>query len=671
MEEQHRNIDEVFRQSLGDYREAPPGAVWNDIAARLDEEEGCRKGFFLRRPWIVLSLLLLAGSTWMVAGLNRHSDKGLDVANASNTHQTNNPAVVSQSSAPQAPITEANIHTSEEAVTTPSPEKPAVADRGVVSHEPVVTYKPFDQGPRSEVPQPVTAEATIQPAPVKVSEPALRRLLPSASIAAANSNHVRGITLQSITSKPALPEIAAPEKLTTASLSPVRHSLTGTTQANMQVPAMMRTTAPILASVAKPEPELTRPQEAQMAFTGIVSHTTTLPVASVNPPVPTENWIKPANERLTSIKGTGLSPLPSEAEIVRPGMAYATLNPAPAVSPVASAAADLPEVSAAPAVLLASTSKVKYAEPVALPKSAAEGPSTTVVTTAKPQNDNVTTTSDKIDVPATPEAVNAAFKSPLCIAALVGYDRSFAAPGESRYSASVRMMWQADGRISFGVQPAIRYGNLSTTVLSSGAIYQRAAMQIDSFHTADNSPTLRGVIDSIYNYVIREQFDSVIVKGSSVGGAFWEVEMPLMLQYKLNTKWYVYGGPSLSFGGRIPYSSDGETRIITTNRKDSIAQSQPLPAAAFNNYFGRSSLESYSNYKPAEPVNPAAIRVGYVAGFGYSWKRLLADASIHQQLSGYSEVTEPFRNLYSGPQVRLSIGYLLFEPKGNRKGIAP
>ncbi len=92
MDEQQRNIDEVFRQSLAGYHEVPPGAVWQSIASRLEEEES-RRGSFFRRHWVMLSLLIIAGSSWMVVGLNRVSEKGVSLNSASRPGPAGNNAL--------------------------------------------------------------------------------------------------------------------------------------------------------------------------------------------------------------------------------------------------------------------------------------------------------------------------------------------------------------------------------------------------------------------------------------------------------------------------------------------------------------------------------------------------------------------------------------------------
>jgi hypothetical protein len=265
-----------------------------------------------------------------------------------------------------------------------------------------------------------------------------------------------------------------------------------------------------------------------------------------------------------------------------------------------------------------------------------------------------------------PELRRASYPHSLSLSVLAGYEQSFSMPLNNRFSAAARLLWQVGQDLAIGLQPAFRLGNLTTVVLSPKAVYQQSTIQIDSLHTGDNSPSVRGAIDSIYNYVIQEQFDSIIVKQVSAGGSFWEIELPLTVNYKIGKNLYLFGGPSLNFGGKLTHTGKGDVHTVSTVRKDSLAQSEPLPLAAFNNYFGKSPLPAYSSYQPANTGDPENVRIGYLIGVGYEWNRLLFDASLHQQLSGYQNMAESLKPIYKRPTVRLSIGYVLFSNKASR-----
>ncbi len=45
MEKYKKNIDDLFKNRLGDYAEAPPPLIWNVLEKRLNGERGERKFF--------------------------------------------------------------------------------------------------------------------------------------------------------------------------------------------------------------------------------------------------------------------------------------------------------------------------------------------------------------------------------------------------------------------------------------------------------------------------------------------------------------------------------------------------------------------------------------------------------------------------------------------------
>jgi hypothetical protein len=278
------------------------------------------------------------------------------------------------------------------------------------------------------------------------------------------------------------------------------------------------------------------------------------------------------------------------------------------------------------------------------------------------------TTTDNSNMPASRPDTAAPDSRPkrpvsLSLAALAGYEIGLRSPAPGRVSGSLRLLWHFSPRMAVGLQPAFRYGNVADYTLSDPKAYQRTTTDIDQFTSLDQSPSLRGVVDTLYHYVIRESFDSIVVGGSSIGGRLAEFELPIIFSYKPARSWHVYGGPSLNFGGLLT-SRQSTFDSYTTVRKDSIVQSVRMHPNDFINYFGKSSLEPYENRQP-DPVvkDPASIRFGYLLGAGYEWKRVIADVSIHQQLSGYEDVIEPVRNVYSSPYLRFSIGYFLFPQK--------
>ncbi len=612
MEEQQRNIDEVFRQSLGDYREAPPGDAWQHIARRLDEEKGRRA--FLRWPWVVLSLLLIIGGGGMVARLNRH-------ARVEAEQRQPNPISkrISQPAAAQ------QIVTSEAspAPTLVPPAKPGLAAQR--HYQPrsatVKEASVMRAGVVQSAPEAIASAARPTPAPV--SSPAMRPMPASVSEAAERSAETQ---LQSED----IPAIAQAQRGGTLPVSSgSQHALTQngvSALPRLSVGKRVEGTPAPVAVQDHPATEL--PAE---------------PIAALEP-------------------GTSALRLDNDAQVKTPReLALLPVPLSAATLPVTDEGRDAAplagiEAKAAP-VLIASESRIIYPLTIAAEQSHAKSmvPDRAIPTPVQP------------DVPV---KVKVRQSLPLSLTALAAFESALSAPVQTRYSAAMKLLWHINNQIAIGLQPAFRFGNLSNISLSRDIGYQRSSIRVDSTHSAEASPSVFNSLDTIYSYVIRETFDSIVVKGITAGGPFWELELPLLMQVKIGKGAYIYGGPSLNFGGRLSINSGAATETFTVNRKDSIAQSIPIPGAGFDSYFGRSSLQPYSNVKAAESVSDEAqaVRLGYLIGVGYAWSRLVAEASIHQQLSGYKTAAAPVQNVYANPSLRVSLGYRLFAPKQKTPG---
>ncbi len=209
---------------------------------------------------------------------------------------------------------------------------------------------------------------------------------------------------------------------------------------------------------------------------------------------------------------------------------------------------------------------------------------------------------------------------------------------------------------------------MSTTSLSSTAYQRSTPVGVDSVITTDSFGKV-----NFRSYMVSQTFDSIIVAGLSAGGPMWQIELPIILTYKIAQAWRLYGGASLHFGGKLT-SKTGSIETITIQRKDTVNSPsgtvQPARSlASFENHFGISSLPNFSTYTPGSEAiqDPSSLRFGYLFGVGYERKRINFDLSLHQQVSGARPVANPFRNVYTSPYVRMSIGYTLFPQKNARK----
>jgi hypothetical protein len=269
---------------------------------------------------------------------------------------------------------------------------------------------------------------------------------------------------------------------------------------------------------------------------------------------------------------------------------------------------------------------------------------------------------------STSEVARPKYPMSLSAAVLGGFEFGMQSPAPGRFTAGARVLLHVSPRASIGLQPTIRYGTVAAQKLTDEKMYQRSVIDVNSFTSLALSPSIRNSTDTLYHYVVRETFDSIVVGSTTAGGKSLEFELPLIISYQLGSSLHVYGGPSLNFGGKLTVS-DPSIQTYSVGRRDSLVQSEPMPSSEFVNYFGKSSLEEYSNYKPSSAAlqDPVSARLGYIIGIGYAWKRILFDASMHQQVTGYEDVAPQLQKVYSSPYMRMSLGYQLFPMKKSQK----
>ncbi len=239
----------------------------------------------------------------------------------------------------------------------------------------------------------------------------------------------------------------------------------------------------------------------------------------------------------------------------------------------------------------------------------------------------------------------------------------FSSALQGQYEAGLRALIQLSEHWALGIQPGISLSRLAEVKLTQAASYYRSQIDVDSFRSTEPSPSVRNALDTIYNYVVRQTLDSIVVAGMAAGGNFWEISLPVIAHYSLNEHWYAYGGPTLNFGGRIQVHSSGSTQMFTSHRHDSLAQSETLPASSFEYYFGKPTLPAYSSYKPVEIQNTPSLRLGYALGLGYTGGKFMGEINLSQQLSGFGNIPSAMQGAFSAPRVNLSVGYLLFDTR--------
>ena len=721
MEEQQQHIDEMFRRSLSDYRETPPAAVWDRITQQLDADEDKKpKAFFLRWQWALLLLLLIGGSTWMLIAQFQHSTKDNTLAhtnassNTSNTYQnTTNASLPSaetilttpasgsatESGNKLTPASEkhGNKNAQQFASNSSSSPKQASGKEVPAKMEPGNTAEPHDQH-RALIDPRISGNRSISrrtnSGTKNKEDIANQGLTAGNNLPLQHANNTGLSNPEPVNIENNNPDVAGNQHQSEAPRKPgamYAHSEAPPYRFKEELPTSLVTTDIKLSKIAS--------KEKKLAQSGVPVPVVIVPTHSLVQAPKRASAHKQAlltSNKRTNKNSISRSSLPGQTvTAVGKHLSSSPIDKkqAPASNTPAkrsnSATAD-PSVVSAP-VIQHTTKSVGLSGSANTPVSTnAEpnlaGPGIPVkskavgMQTAKNDPSDLSAgkkfespadttpktglTTPPIELPTDSNLKKTRGPGYFTLTGDLGFEFGTASLIKSRLNFAFGLMWHISDAFAIGVQPAIRFGSLATQ-LTNDQTYQQSVTTVNNpFMTFDASPTVYGHRDTIYNYVVQQKFDSIVVRGVSAKGIMWEIELPLLLSYQFQKNWNIYAGPSINLGGKLPGLSGETATTYTTFRKDSIAQSVPKPLSEFTNYFGPpSSLPNYANYQKVEVSNPSSVRAGYLIGAGYKRGRIVFDASMHQQLSGYSNLNADLKKLYAAPYFRIGIGYYLIPAK--------
>ncbi len=241
--------------------------------------------------------------------------------------------------------------------------------------------------------------------------------------------------------------------------------------------------------------------------------------------------------------------------------------------------------------------------------------------------------------------------------------------------------------LSLSIQPAYAYGSVNSSALdnSDRSYYEITGNTFDS-----SSRIVRGRIDSsvvspnppdtaFYTYTYGQTYDSVHVSYATNQKTLWEVELPLILKYKINKTFSVFAGGMATYSSVLQiqenvdrYSgltksyiqqADPQTFYVT-------APNQPPPSgpARLNpdDLFSYTNSDPFDEYEASPAFNTSRktfIRYGYMIGVSATLQeRWMIDLMMHQSgVDGAAVPDKRVQKLYTQPYFRLMIGYKLFK----------
>ena len=250
----------------------------------------------------------------------------------------------------------------------------------------------------------------------------------------------------------------------------------------------------------------------------------------------------------------------------------------------------------------------------------------------------------------------------------MGYERGFANVTTSNFTGNVFAQWNISKKVALTLQPGIRYTSINNvSVFRDQAFHDVKVAAIDSAHVYTSDTTGTKVQR---NYIYSNTYDSINMSYALDPRTYLEVELPLLLQYKVADNFSVLGGFQLSFGKIVQVKSSNQN-IFRFSRMDTLSYaavdtfvgpSNPAPQDHFT--YSTPSYNTFNNNAHKNPItNPA--RFGIMLGFSYEFrKRLLIDVMMRKNLSNLNFIpNEEVRKIYRQPYFRISVGYRLFGAK--------
>ena len=261
---------------------------------------------------------------------------------------------------------------------------------------------------------------------------------------------------------------------------------------------------------------------------------------------------------------------------------------------------------------------------------------------------------------------SATHKNRFVIGVKAGVETGVISGGANKSVVSPYLQYKISERLSLMVQPALKMAGLSTRNVGMAANYYAVNPGTGSYKLTDSALLILVLTgDTLWNrnYEYTERYDSV-VKTNKTGGSYMEIELPLLLQYKVTKRLSVYGGVNTVYGNKLGVTEHTYTAkaVPKTGYVNTLAQfyaPAPTPTGTGITYTG-SPLSGYTG--PQYPSETGGLfRFGYMFGLSYEVrKRWLADVLVQQCIAqqnlvaGYN-VNRPL----SVPYFRFTLGYRL------------
>ncbi len=261
----------------------------------------------------------------------------------------------------------------------------------------------------------------------------------------------------------------------------------------------------------------------------------------------------------------------------------------------------------------------------------------------------------------------------------LGFNQAWRA---NKFAIAPYLEYRLPSRFSVILQPTLHIGNAKTGVFANG---NRNYHEVISSSFDSTSRLVRGAIDSsiltpnppdtiFRSYAYGQVYDSIHVGRKVTGKNLWDVEVPVMVKYKVNKTF------AFILGGSVTYSSVLQTREEMTRYEGLVkahvdnhdpatyyttVQGQQPPAGptpkSFSDLFTYNT-DPFTGYTPKQESNYSNFfRYGFMIGASANFsERLMIDVMLHKTGVDVNSVPDKeLQQLYNQPYLRVMLGYKL------------
>jgi hypothetical protein len=249
----------------------------------------------------------------------------------------------------------------------------------------------------------------------------------------------------------------------------------------------------------------------------------------------------------------------------------------------------------------------------------------------------------------------------------VGFEAGTNENAAEKWVVSPYIQYNLNGKWSLMAQPAVKGAMVTEHSVGSSQSYYSVNSDgvVQQVGNVTSMPRIvGGTYDTLYavKYNATQSHDS-IVKSYRYGGNYTELELPILLKYKIVKQLSVYGGVNVLYSRTAGFTTQTKNYnniSRSASAYDTLA-SYPVstPAATTIIPYTGNNINEYKD--PYTENTQSSVRLGYMIGFTYQYnKRWLLDALMEhspyktQLVNGFN-ANAPLSSAY----FRLSIGYKL------------